>query len=77
MTERIQKCAAQVADLLRTRSTVNILLLPELLQERSIVAYQALGWLAREGRLRYVLKGSQAYISLIEPPEGGHRADGA
>lgn len=76
MMERIEKSAARAVDLLRARSSVNILLIPELLQEKSVVAYQALGWLAREGRLRYLLKGSQAYVSLAEPPKGGDHAEG-
>jgi hypothetical protein len=70
--ESIGKCANGVLSLLREKHSVNILLFPELLGERSIVVYQALGWLAREGKIRYSMKGRQSYVSLVEEakPEG-------
>jgi tRNA 2-selenouridine synthase SelU len=43
---------------------VNILNLCEHLAERSVVGYQALGWLAHEGRISYRRQGSQVYVSL-------------
>ncbi len=66
MTERIEKCAERVVSLLQEKHSLNVLLFPELLGERSVVAYQALGWLAREGRVRYSMKGRQCYLSLAE-----------
>ena len=66
MTERIASCAKRAASLLRERHPINILLVPELLGEKSFVAYQALGWLAREGKVRYSANGPQCYVSLVE-----------
>jgi hypothetical protein len=64
--ERIEECASRVISLLKERHIVNILLFPELLGERSYVAYQALGWLAREGKVRYSMRARQCYLSLSE-----------
>ncbi|HTP59287.1 MAG TPA: hypothetical protein VMM82_10240 [Spirochaetia bacterium] len=73
MCDRIQQCASQVISLLQEKGLVNVLLFPQLLGERSHVAYQALGWLAREGSVQYSMKGRQCYVSLCS----GSRADGA
>lgn len=69
MTERIASCAGQVISLLGEKHLINILLFPELLGERSVVVYQALGWLACEGRVRYSMNGRQCYVSLAETVE--------
>ena len=61
--ERITECAKRIRALLDTTPEVNILRLSELLGERNIVAYQALGWLARDGKIRYAQKGNQIIIS--------------
>jgi hypothetical protein len=45
---------------------INILRLSEYLGERSTLAYQALGWLAHEGKVRYEQKGSQIFVSLTD-----------
>ena len=74
MEEKIAECATKILALLEKTGEVNILRLSELLGERSVVAYQALGWLAREQKIRYEQKGSQVFISRNEgeagaPPE--------
>jgi len=66
------ECAERAISLLREKRTLNVLLFPELLGETSVVVYQALGWLAREGRVCYSMKGRQCYLSLgkeVEPRE--------
>jgi len=69
VTERIASCAERVTSLLGEKNLINILLFPELLGERSVVAYQALGWLACEGKVRYSMNGRQCYVSLAEEAE--------
>jgi len=61
----IAECAEKIAVLLAEKREVNILHLCELLSERSVIAYQALGWLAREGRVIYLSRGNQV---LVAPP---------
>ena len=63
MEKKIATCAKQILVLLEEAQIVNILRLSELLGERNVIAYQALGWLAREGRIHYEQKGSQFFIS--------------
>jgi hypothetical protein len=60
----ISECARKIVELLQRSGEVNILNLSEHLAERSIVGYQALGWLAHEGRIHYRKQGSQVYVSL-------------
>jgi hypothetical protein len=60
----ISECARKIVELLQRSGEVNILNLCEQLAERSIVGYQALGWLAHEGRVEYRRQGSQVYVSL-------------
>ena len=66
MEERIAECAARIWTLLKQSPEVNILRLSELLGERNVVAYQALGWLARDRKIHYEQKGSQVFISRNE-----------
>ncbi|HTP59098.1 MAG TPA: winged helix-turn-helix domain-containing protein, partial [Spirochaetia bacterium] len=69
--EKIAECATRIWTLLEQTSEVNILRLSELLGERNVVAYQALGWLARDKKIHYEQKGSQVFISRSL---GGRRA---
>jgi hypothetical protein len=64
--EKIAACAERILLLLEQAQDVNILRLSELLGERNVIAYQALGWLARDKRVRYLEKGSQVLISRNE-----------
>ena len=56
--------------LLEKTEEVNILRLSELLGERNVIAYQALGWLARDKKIDYTQKGSQVFISRHEGEAG-------
>jgi len=69
--EKIVECATRIWTLLEQTSEVNILRLSELLGERNVIAYQALGWLARDSKIHYEQKGSQVFISRSQ---GGRRA---
>ncbi len=63
MEEKIVECAKRIWTLLKQMQEVNILRLSELLGERNVIAYQALGWLARDKKIHYAQKGSQVFIS--------------
>ena len=66
MREKIIQCAEMVCKALGEVGDINILRLAEFLGERSLIAYQAIGWLAREGKIRYRQEGNQIFISLME-----------
>ncbi len=61
--ERIAECAKRIWALLEQTPEVNILHLAEVLGGKGIIAYQALGWLARDQKIRYEQRGSQFFIS--------------
>ena len=73
MEKQIAECAHRILKKLEVVGEMNVLRLSEYLEERSVIAYQALGWLAREGRLRYSQRGGQVYVSLSSDgsPAGG------
>jgi hypothetical protein len=74
--ELITECARKVETLLARSGEVNILSVCEHLAERSVVGYQALGWLAHEGRIHYRKQGSQVYVSLESPVGAGEPHSG-
>jgi primosomal protein N'' len=67
---RIAECANRILVLLEQTPEVNFLHLSELLEERNVIAYQALGRLARDQKIRHEQRGSQFFISRHI---GGHQ----
>jgi hypothetical protein len=65
LEKRIAECAESIITLLHGAREVNILRLSEHLAERSMIIYQAVGWLAREGRVRYEQREKQVYVLLV------------
>jgi hypothetical protein len=63
MATSVKECTEKVLVLLSRRQRVNVLNVAEQLGERSVVVYQAIGWLAREGKLRYEQDGNQVYLA--------------
>jgi hypothetical protein len=62
--------------LLEHTREANILHMSQLVQEKSVLAYQALGWLARDNMIIYVEKGSQTYVSRSEEDAARPLPDG-
>jgi hypothetical protein len=62
--EQIAECAGRIVGVLSRVHQANLLQLSEHLPDRSTLIYQAIGWLAREGRIRYERHGNQVYIRL-------------
>ena len=71
MEDQITACAQKIVELLAKSREVNIMNLCENLSERNVVGYQALGWLAHDGRISYRRQGSQVYVSLAVSRENG------
>ncbi len=74
MEKLIEECAQKIVNVLGRSGEVNILRLSEHLAERSMVVYQAVGWLAREGRVEYAHREKQVYVRLR--PEGTNGSAG-
>lgn len=63
--EKIGQAAGQIWHLLSTaQDKVNIADIPKQTKLTVQVAYQGLGWLAREGKIEYEKKGRTIYVSL-------------
>jgi hypothetical protein len=69
--DRIEQCTARILATLGEIGSINVLRLSEQMGEMSMLTYQALGWLAREERIRYERRGNQVHVSLaaVEQPE--------
>ncbi len=66
MFTEIGETAGRIWQLLSDREEVNIAGLPKILNEKSVVVYQALGWLARENKITYRKEGGKILVSLVE-----------
>lgn len=66
MKEKIGKMAGKIWEILRTKEEVEISRFPRMLNEKTDVTYQAIGWLAREDKIHYSKKSNKIYISLTE-----------
>jgi hypothetical protein len=64
MARSVKECAERVVAVLQRTEHVNVLSVAELLGERNAIVYQSIGWLAHEGRIRYVQEGNQVYVVL-------------
>ncbi len=70
MKDKIGETAGQIWKVLKKKGEVNIAQLPKLVNEKSVVVYQALGWLAREDKIEYQIKAAKTFISLAESEKG-------
>jgi hypothetical protein len=64
--EKIGEAAGQVWETLSNKKEVGIAQLPKMLNLKSEIAYQALGWLARENKIIYHTKAGKIYVSLSD-----------
>ena len=66
MMGSIHECAGRVLSELAQLERVNILGIAGHLGERSTIVYQSIGWLACEGKIRYIQEANQVYVALPE-----------
>jgi hypothetical protein len=66
MVNVVKVCAERVLKEIARSDKINILNIAGHLGERSLIVYQSIGWLAHEGRIRYLQEGNQVYVSLAE-----------
>ncbi len=64
MKDRIGEIAGKIWTILGENQNVNISKLPKLLKENGEIVYQALGWLAREDKIKYHTKDRKTFVSL-------------
>lgn len=69
MIETIGEAAGRVWTTLSEASgPIGITEVPKKARLKTQVAYQALGWLAREGKVAYQSKGRKTEVALLESP---------
>jgi len=66
MKEKIGKSAGLAWKVLKEKGEVDISRLPRMMNEKTVIVYQALGWLAREDKVRYRVKSGKTLVSLTE-----------
>jgi len=66
MKEKIGETAGKIWKIMQKKGEVNVAQLPKLLNEKSAITYQGLGWLARENKIEYQIKGAKTYASLTD-----------
>ena len=64
MAGSVKDCSQRVLEVLAKSRRVNVMNVAELLAERNVIVYQAIGWLAHEGKIRYIQEGNQVYVTL-------------
>jgi len=64
MYPQIGETAGRIWEILNNKGKVTIQQIPKLLNENSMLSYQAIGWLAREDKIEYHSEGKKTYISL-------------
>jgi hypothetical protein len=64
--EKIGASAGKIWKILQKRDKVAISQFPQIMNEKAIVVNQALGWLAREGKIEYLTEGKKTLVSLVE-----------
>jgi len=66
MKHKIGETAGKIWMLLDAKGELNIAQIPKLLKEKSMVVYQAVGWLAREEKIEFRKDATKIWISLAE-----------
>jgi hypothetical protein len=66
MKEKIGKSAGLAWKILKDKGEIDMARLPRMMNEKTIIVYQALGWLAREDKVQYRVKSGKTLISLTE-----------
>ncbi len=66
MVSSVKDCAERVLHEIARTDKINILSIAGHLGERNLLVYQSIGWLAHEGRIRFLQEGNQVYVSLAD-----------
>ncbi|OGB87111.1 hypothetical protein A3H09_00255 [Candidatus Falkowbacteria bacterium RIFCSPLOWO2_12_FULL_45_13] len=69
MQEQIGRTAGKVWETLGQKGEINMEMLPKVIKEKSEVTFQALGWLAHEGKIIYHKKGDKSFVALSLPEQ--------
>lgn len=66
MKDKIGETAGRIWKVMQQKGEVNIAQLPKLLNEKSAIIYQGIGWLAREDKIEYRIEGAKTFACLTD-----------
>ena len=66
MKGKIIEAAGKTWKILGEQGEANIEQLARIIKETDEIAYQALGWLAREDKINYTTRSNKTFVSLVE-----------
>ena len=66
MIQKIGATAGKIWETLKGKEKIDVAQLPKMLKEKTVIVYQALGWLAREEKINFSTKGEKVYVSLAD-----------
>jgi len=66
MLDKIGKTAGAVWEILAEKGELPISQIPKTVNEKQDIVYQAVGWLAREGKIIYSRKKNSVSVSLSD-----------
>ena len=66
MKEQIGTAAGRIWMTLKKNGEISLSQIPKTVNMKQPVAYQGLGWLARENKLNYRTQGTKTFVSLTE-----------
>ena len=64
MKTKIGEMAGRIWQTLGEKEEVAVSRLPQVLREKGEIVYQALGWLAKEGKVEFHKKEGKTFVSL-------------
>jgi Winged helix-turn-helix domain (DUF2582) len=66
MKDKVGEAAGCIWRALKDKGEIKISQIPRIIKEKTMIAYQAIGWLACENKIAYREKGDDIYVSLID-----------
>ncbi len=66
MRDQIGLVAGKVWRTLESKGELSLPQLPKQLKEPETMVYQALGWLAHEGKVSYRIDGNRTFVSIVK-----------
>ena len=66
MKEKIIQVAGKTWKVLGENGAISVAQLAKTLKEKEDIVNQAVGWLAREDKIKYITKGGKDLISLVD-----------
>ncbi|OGC23700.1 hypothetical protein A2291_03975 [candidate division WOR-1 bacterium RIFOXYB2_FULL_42_35] len=69
LRDKIGEVAGKIWQVLGKKGEISLAQLPKVIDEKSDLAYQGLGWLAHEGKVFYTTKDKKHFVALTTPEQ--------